>query len=91
MVIFGKKFAFKIYLETEPTEEEFFMESVTSVLCREYAGFLKNMIMGEVLQYKGTKRDSFNLLHLLGHELLKNKVKNFFNIFYKIFNLGSFG
>lgn len=49
-----------------------------SVLSREYASFLKNMIMGDALSYKATKRDQFDLLNPLGHELLKNKV--YFNV-----------
>lgn len=69
-----------------------FAESLISVLSREYASFLKNIIIGEVLTYKSTRNDSIEYSNPLGYELLKNKVnfflfinfcykKNFFLIF----------
>uniref|UniRef100_A0A915EI34 Exportin-5 n=1 Tax=Ditylenchus dipsaci TaxID=166011 RepID=A0A915EI34_9BILA len=59
--------------EAEPSEEELFVESVTSVLSREYSTFLKAIVMGEFSTHKGSKKDVSDLLDPLGRILLNNK------------------
>lgn len=69
-----------MFLDSEPSEEELFLESLICVLSREYSTFLKMLIVDETAYKNTQKKDSMELISPLGTALLNKRVEFIFSI-----------